>query len=162
MDDQARDAELVAVRELLARVDARLLRIEERIERAERATPLALAALVDSFDTAAGSLSERGVDLEERVQNALASLERVTRSDVTELLSHVVSIAGRAAEALAELERAPVAPLGAIGTLRALSDSGVQRTLGFALAFARHFGRALGADREARQLCETFSAARRA
>jgi uncharacterized protein YjgD (DUF1641 family) len=226
MDDSPPVSNVPGLLESLARLDARLGRIEQRLDQLEQiklteAAPAFAAIAVDSVDDAARRLQERGVDLEERMNNALATLERLTSAQATEqlaqalelaaqvpnvvatlmdsvderlsmlhdrgidlderlrtlgriaerltapdalkvvetLLDHLpnldrllgsgvlgpgpIEIVSRAGQALAEAQQAAVHPLGAFGLFRALSDSGVQHSLGFAVAFARQLGRTM-------------------
>jgi hypothetical protein len=152
---------------LLARIDSRLARLEAqaaRMERAAGALPQVVATVVDTVDTAVARLGERGVDVDARVHDALALLERLTAPETTQamhrLLEHlhavvdlaasgmldreplrVINAAGRA---LAEASRRPAGRVGAFGALRALSDPDVQRSLVFLLEFARDVGKAMG------------------
>lgn len=227
MDDSPPVSHLKPLLDSLARLDDRLARIEqrldqvERIAQLERTLPQAAALAVDSLDDAARTLQARGIDLEERMRNALASLERLTSDQATaqlarllelaeqapnalamlvdvldqhvgalrdrgsdleerlaalarlgekltapralaiaeSLLEHLpsfdrllgsgvlgagpVDIVARAGQALAEAHSVAVRPIGAFGLLRALSDSDVQHSVGFAVAFARAFGRSI-------------------
>jgi uncharacterized protein YjgD (DUF1641 family) len=158
---QTRD--VVALLDGLARLESRLTRIEQHIARVsalERAAPDVLAAAIDSFDDAARSLAQDGIDLEERKRSALALLERLTRPATFAVLDKlfdelpvieswldarnagtgVGELVSRAGEALRAAQSEPTS-VGVFGLLRALSESGVQRSLGFALSFARQFGR---------------------
>jgi len=219
MDDSPPATQLTPLLDSLARLDGRLARIEQRLEQLERAAPSFAALAVDSMDDAARALQARGVDLEERIQNALSSLERLTSAQATaqlaqllelaqeapnalamlvdvldqhvftlrergvdlegrlstlaglvekltapqtlaivgNLVEHLpsldrllgsgmlgegpVEIVGRAGQALNEASRHAPPALGAFGLLRALTDPDVQHSLGFAIAFAREFGR---------------------
>jgi uncharacterized protein YjgD (DUF1641 family) len=126
-----------------------------------QSAPDALAALTDSFDQRFGLLHERGIDLEERLRTLARIAERLTAPEalkvVETLIDHLpsldrlldsgllgkgpIQIVSLAGQALTEAQQQPVHPLGAFGLLRALSDSGVQHSLGFAVAFARELGR---------------------
>jgi hypothetical protein len=225
MDDSPPVTHLTPLLDSLARLDGRLARIEQRLEQLERVAQLERAApnfaamAVDSMDDAARTLQARGIDLDERIHNALASLERLTSAQATaqvaqvlelvqqapnalamlvdvldqhlgalrergvdpeqrlsalarlvekltapqtlgiveSLVEHLpsldrllgsgmlgagpVEIVGRAGQALTDASRDAAPPLGAFGLLRALADSDVQHSLGFAIAFAREFGR---------------------
>ncbi|MEY4580699.1 MAG: hypothetical protein RL701_5402 [Pseudomonadota bacterium] len=163
MDHAPPISEVVALLDGLARLESRLARIEQHIERVaelERAAPALFAAATDSFDDAARALAQDGIDLEERKRAGLALLERLTRPATFAVLDklfdelpvieswldtrnvgsgvgEMLSCAGEALRA-AQNEQASV---GVLGLLRALSEAGVQRSLGFAVSFARQFGR---------------------
>jgi len=152
-----------AVLEALARLDAKLTKLEQQLEPVTQlatTAPDALAVLVDVFDRQASTLQARGVDIEQRL-SALAriaeqfttpqalkvlealsaqlpSLELLCNSDALAPIQHV-------SQALVATSADEPPALGALGLLRALSDRDVQRTVGFAIAFARHFGHALNA-----------------
>jgi uncharacterized protein YjgD (DUF1641 family) len=227
MDDSPPVSQLTPLLELLARLDGRLARIEDRLAALEsvasyeRALPDAAALAVDALDDAARRLQDRGVDLEQRVSNALTTLERLTRDQTTEQLAQALELAqaapnalamlvdvldqrmgaldergvhlderlaavarlaekltapqalaiadsllehlpsferllssdvpgtgpvdmlSRAGRALSEAQRTAIRPLGPFGLLRAMSDSHVQYALGFAITFARAFGRSV-------------------
>lgn len=112
--------------------------------------PATLALLTDALDERLTRLSDRGVDLDERTAGVgrllevftrpallawgLRAAEALERPELGELLGHLE-------RALSESHNRPVTPVGVLGLLRALSDGDVQRSLGFALAMARSFGR---------------------
>lgn len=141
------------------KVNEALLRMLDLAENA----PNLVATLMDSFDQRFGALHERGVDLEERLTILARVTERLTTPEalgiVETLIDHLpnldrllgsgllgtgpVDIVSRAGQALSEAHGEAVHPLGAFGLFRALSDSGVQHSLGFAIAFARQFGRTM-------------------
>jgi len=224
MDDSPPISNVSALLEGLARLDQRLARIEQRLnhlEQLEQSAPGLVAMAVDTLDDKARALQARGVDLEERLQNALTSLERLTSNEATQTLSRLlelaqaapnavalltdsldqhlgnlhergidleerlrivaqvaerlttpealgivhtlidhlpnldrllsagllgagpVDIVSRAGQALNHAHQERSARIGVLGLFRALSDSCVQRTLGFTLAFARNFGRSM-------------------
>lgn len=224
MDDSPPVSHVAALLEGFARLDERLARIEQRLdklEQLERAAPAFVAMAMDSVDDKARALQARGIDLEERLQNALTTLERLTSSETTQLLGRMldlaeqapngiamltdtldqhlgslhergidleerlrilaqvterlttpealaivhtlidhlpnldrllgsgllgegpVDIVSRAGQALNQAHQDPASRVGAFGLFRALSDPCMQRSLGFALSFARYFGRGM-------------------
>jgi uncharacterized protein YjgD (DUF1641 family) len=135
---------------------------------AAKALPGGLAMAVDTLDTVAGALQARGIDLHARGAQLLRALEALTDPAIVGLLEAVlargpdltrlvhvllesgvfdeaaVQMVGTSGKALVQT-RGSAAPVGPLGALAALTDPDVQRTLGFTLAFARAFGRALAA-----------------
>jgi len=149
-----------AVLEALARLDAKLTKLEQQLEPVTQLTttaPDALAVLVDMFDRQVSTLQARGVDLEQRLSALARIAEQFTTPQALkvlealsaqlpslELLCNAVAPIQHVSQALVAASDEPPA-LGALGLLRALSDRDVQRTVGFAIAFARHFGHAINA-----------------
>jgi hypothetical protein len=109
MDDSPPVSHLTPVLESLTRLDDRLARIEQRLEhfealsQLERAVPNLAAMAVDSLDDAARVLQGRGVDLQERLHNALVSLERLTSAQATAQLTQLIEVVQQAPNALAML-----------------------------------------------------------
>lgn len=126
--------------------------------------------IAESASAIVGELRRAPIDLRtlsrltERLPALLDTLEQLTESRALELLpailgpvkglaesgmldDQVVRILGdfgrRAATAYNEVQSQPVAPVGAFGLARALSEPEVQRTIGLLIAVARRIGRDL-------------------
>jgi uncharacterized protein YjgD (DUF1641 family) len=151
------------VEALLALTD-RLDTVAQSLELADQLPGIA-AGVVDTLDGIAASLDARGIRIDERAGLLLTAAEKLTdpaiigllqkvleRSDdlgrlVDTLLEsgifeeHAVRVVGISGQALADTKLAQPAPVGAFGALRAMGEPEVQRALGFALQFARSFGR---------------------
>lgn len=150
----------------LERIEGRLARLEAAAQRAELAAqqaPGAVAALVDTFDSAVGRLQERGVDLDERLRTTLAIAERLTSppalSAVSTILDHLddlrflldsgvldkhaVRLVGELGRALAASASEAPPRVGMLGAMRALGTPDVQRAVGLALRLAGRFGASL-------------------
>jgi len=175
----------------VARADAAGLEPNQRLQEAaallERATtPEALRALgevletvqtapalaataADVLDGLMERLAARGIQLDERAQNALRALEHLTHPDMVEILEHAlqsgslrsllvstdvfappaVHVVGSAAQALIETQQAARREVGMFGLLSAMRKPEVRRAAGFAIDFAENFGRRVGDDAEA-------------
>ena len=119
-------------------------------------TPAFAAVLMDSFDEAVRSASDRGIDLERGLLNGAeaalrlgATMDAEKVRDLDALLKSGVlapgtlRIVGEIGRALTETGAAPPSSAGVLGLLRALGQPDVQRALGFAVTFAERFGRRL-------------------
>lgn len=133
--------------------------------------PNAVAMLVDSIDQRVGELDER-IDLSERISTLTRIAERATSPSalgvLETLLDHLpaldhllgagllstgpLEVVSRAGQALSQAQQAAPHPVGPFGLFRALSDHEVQRSLGFAISFAREFGRRLPPDQTLKAL----------
>ena len=136
-----------------------------------RQAPNAIAMLVDSIDARAATLSER-IDLSQRAATIARIAERLTSPSalgiIETLINHLpsleqllsagvlgpgpIDIVSRAGQALSQAQQTAPRQVGLFGLLRALSDSDVQHTLGFAIAFARELGRNLSPNYAAQAL----------
>ncbi|MBK8975403.1 MAG: DUF1641 domain-containing protein [Planctomycetes bacterium] len=123
--------------------------------------PATLATLADTLDNAVARLGAAGIDVDERLNILALVAERLTAPEalamVREFLSNVesihallqsgilepaaVTVVGRAAGALTEMDLAGVKPVGAFGALRALGNPCIRRSLGALVAFGKAFGR---------------------
>lgn len=156
-------------------VDERLKALASAVERLteprvlsalEQAASLApqipglVAASVDTADGILARLSERGVDLDERLRTTLAVAERLTSPSalaaVSTLLDHLediqfllasgvldrpaVRLIGEVGKALAASAAETPPRVGAFQALRALGSPDIQRALGFTLRLAERFG----------------------
>jgi hypothetical protein len=161
----------------LARIEARLARLEELLARlapvldAAEKLPVALAVATDSFDQRVASMTERGIDLGERLGTALGVLERVTSPEVLAVIEQglqhhetasrilrsgafdapALEIISKLAASLASAS-ASSAPVGLWGAMKAAGSSPVQHALGFAVALASRFGESLNEARQPAQL----------
>lgn len=118
--------------------------------------PALVAVLMDSFDEAMRTASERGIDVERGVLNgaeaalrfgATMDAERVRELDAL-LKSGVLApgtlrIIGELGRALTETAAAPPTTAGVLAMVKALGQPDVQRALGFLVTFAERFGRRL-------------------
>ena len=118
--------------------------------------PAFVAVLIDSFDEAMRTASNRGIDVERGVVNgaeaalrfgATMDAEKVRELDAL-LKSGVLApgtlrIIAELGRALTETAAAPPATPGVFGLLKALGQPDVQRALGFLVTFAALFGRRL-------------------
>ena len=118
--------------------------------------PAFVAVLIDSFDEAMRTASNRGIDVERGVVNgaeaalrfgATMDAEKVRELDAL-LKSGVLApgtlrIIAELGRALTETAAAPPATPGVFGLLKALGQPDVQRALGFLVTFAAQFGRRL-------------------
>ncbi|MGF1469762.1 MAG: DUF1641 domain-containing protein [Sandaracinaceae bacterium] len=160
---------------LAGRPDERMRRAASLLERLSRpetldaletlvdaleAAPGLVATAVDAVDELAAEAARQGVGLEALFEQLLRTMQGLTRfatsPEVQEFLGSdmmsegalaTLSEAARSlAAARAETERR-VGVLGAIGALR---DPEVQRAVGFAVTFAKGFGRVFGEERSRR------------
>lgn len=125
--------------------------------------PGLVATVTDTVDGFAARAQAEGVDLDERGRVLLSAVDRLTRREALDTLDAVfgridtiahllrsrvldetsVDVVSQAADALVETRSAHPEPAGMFALLGASSDPDVRRALGFALAFARNFGRRL-------------------
>ena len=153
---------LAAVERLLKNPDA-LVQLAELAEQA----PGMVAGAIDTFDGMVGRLAERGIDFDQRVVALTQALEALTDPVIIHLLNTVlargcdlsrlvetllesgvfdeeaVQVVGSTSHAVVQTQADKPAPVGAFGALGAIFDPDVQRSLGFAIAFARTFGKRL-------------------
>lgn len=148
---------------------AERLTAPETVEKLEKALALAdqipglLAMFGDVADGWVARLQEAGIDLDERGRILLQALERLTSPQALQVLRSLlenvevvqglldagvfdpepVSIVSKAGLGLAQVGRESPQPVGLLGLLGALRDPDVQRSLGFAIRFAKRFGEAL-------------------
>jgi uncharacterized protein YjgD (DUF1641 family) len=151
MDRAPSNSELAA---LLERIDASLTRLEARLTQIESGAPALLGIVVDALDDAADALGARGLDPSQRAHKLFELAERVSRPGVSQRLSRwlewseeqpaldtaLLELASAALCALEAVRQQGADKLGLLAVLRALSDAGVQRALGFGLSFLRRFG----------------------
>lgn len=93
-----------ALADALARIERRLARLEDAVTRIEGATaeaPRAVGAVVDTLDDAADALAARGVDVDERLRDALRLLDRLSSPSVTRALESALALAEAAPAAVA-------------------------------------------------------------
>lgn len=120
-----------------------------------------VATVTDTFDGLVARAAADGIDVDARAHNLLAAAERLTSPQAIEALQlllarldvlhallesgvfdkKAVSVVAAAGTALVETRDASPDPVGAWGLLGALSDPDVKRAAGFAVHFARAFGR---------------------
>jgi uncharacterized protein YjgD (DUF1641 family) len=183
-DAQARgvdtDARLRAALRMAERLTApETMQTLDRVLGALEAAPALMATVVDTLDGLVERAGDAGLDVHERLELLASAAERLTsptalgvvrevlaRADVVERLLESgvldeapVALMAKAAYSLAETCAEHPAPLGPWAALRALREPGVQRTVGFALRFARRFGEAIHADESPRRLTAPSSAA---
>ena len=118
--------------------------------------PALVAILMDAFDEAMRTATDRGIDIERGLLNGAeaalrfgATMDAEKVRDLDALLKsgvlapstlRVIAELGRA---LTETAAAPPASAGVVGLLKALGQPDVQRALGFLVTFAERFGRRL-------------------
>lgn len=85
-----------AILEALARIEARLDRVEALAERARTDATSAVAAAVDGLDGWMASLSERGVDVDARARLALRLVERATDPRILHTVERLLDVAEQA------------------------------------------------------------------
>lgn len=125
--------------------------------------PGLVGAGVDVLDEWMERLAASGIDVDERGRILAQALERLTSPEALDVLrtllarvdvirgfldsgvldAEPVAIVGKAGEGLARTAKANPASVGPFALLRALRDPDIQRSLGFAIHFARIFGRSL-------------------
>lgn len=149
---------LAAVRELLAG----LPRLAQLAELAGQAPDL-IGILVDTLDDHAATAAAGGLQVHEALTRGLrAALWLGSRISETELQrldellqsglisAEATAVIGRAATALVDSQREsgsrPAERIGPFGLIGALRDPQLQKTLAFAVRFARSFGRHVGPD----------------
>jgi uncharacterized protein YjgD (DUF1641 family) len=154
------------VLDALARIERRLARVEATLDEVsllkDRA-PALLAMITDTLDQKIAQGRESGIDMDERLRVILHVAERLTTPAALRMAESLVDnlpalegflssgvlaagpveVVSKAGAALADVELARPRPVGAWGAFRAMGDPDIQRALGFALAFARIFGKSL-------------------
>lgn len=156
----------------LDRIERRLARLEDFVEKADHvvtSAPPMIGTALDTVDSLVRRLADAGVDVDERMRVVLRVAERLTAPEALEavvaLLDKVdvlksllevgvfdeapVRVVAAAGRALATAAAESPTSVGAWGAVRALGDPEVQRTLGFALRVAKILGRDLDAPRNA-------------
>ena len=153
---------LAAVERLLANPEA----LEQLASIAEQA-PGVVASALDTFDSLVARLAEQGIDVNQRVVLLVKALDSLTDPTIIRLLqtvtarsselSHLVDVlmssgllgreaaevVGATGTAVLQTRAARPPSVGAFGALAAIFDPDVQRSLGFAISFARTFGQQL-------------------
>lgn len=135
----------------------RLLGQLPAVEAQLRVLPDTLGMMMDVADGLLRDLERQGVELDTLVVRGVDLLQGIGRLatspelkallDSKVLDAGAVAVVGQAGEALAHTRSASPGHVGLFGALGALSEPSVQRSLHFALTFARHFGTALEAQR---------------
>lgn len=130
----------------------------EQASRLLEEVPNLIAIAVDVFDDFASQMKSEGVDLEKSLtqglqaalwlgcrisQTELDRLGYLLRSNVLD--PHALEVVGNAATSLANCQKEScemktAERVGIVGLLKALGDPNVQKTLGFAVRFAKCFG----------------------
>ncbi len=140
--------------------------LEQLADLAEQA-PGVVAGAIDTFDGVVARLAERGIDFNERVILLTKALESLSDPVIIHLLQTVLSrgcdlsrlvdtllesgvfdqeaveVVGSTSVAVVQTRASKPAPVGAFGAFFSLFDNDVQRSLGFAIAFAKTFGKRL-------------------
>jgi hypothetical protein len=148
------------------------VRTLDRALAALESTPALVAVVTDTFDGLVERAGDAGIDVHERIGLLVSAAERLTsptalgvvrevlaRADVVErllesgvLAEAPIAVVAKAAYSLAKTCADHPAPIGPWAALRAMRDPGVQRTVGFALRFAKRFGEAIQLDEAPRPL----------
>jgi hypothetical protein len=137
---------------VLSRLIERLDTLEPLLDIAEQA-PATAAMVVDIVDDAYRQAKAAGVDLDTvlhkgaetaaRLGAVVCSAEFDAVMDSGVLEPKTLRVIGSAGQALATSQQATPKPVGLLGALGALRDPEVRKALGFAVTFAKQFGRAL-------------------
>lgn len=158
LEQASRPENLALLQALLDRSD----RIQQALELIEQA-PGTVAMLADTFDSLSERIASTGIPLHTRIEVLVDAAERLSSPDalavlkvVTERLTEIRSllqggvldpealrIISLAGHALVASRACDCGPVGALGALSAVREPEIQRSLGFAVAFARQFGQAL-------------------
>lgn len=154
------------VLDALARIERRLARVEatlDEVSSLKDRAPALLAMITDTLDQKIAQGRESGIDMDERLRVILHVAERLTTPAALRMAESLVDnlpalegflssgvlapgpveVVSKAGAALADVELARPRSVGAWGAFRAMGDPDIQRALGFALAFARIFGKSL-------------------
>lgn len=137
---------------VLSRLIERLDALEPVLELAEQA-PATAAMLVDIVDDAYRQAKAAGVDIEAvlykgaetatKLSAVVSSTEFDAVMDSGVLEPGTLRVIRSAGQALATSQQVTSKPVGLLGALGALRDPEVRKALGFAVTFAKQFGRAL-------------------
>ena len=153
LQERLHDPETVAsLHRLLDRFDALEQAVTTLTETVQQA-PGMVAMVTDIVDETYREAQAAGTDLEQQVTGGMALLRQLTEPHTVAVLSQLLErldtleplleLAERAGQALAASQQAPPKPVGPLGALGALRDPEVRKALGFAVTFAKQFGRAL-------------------
>lgn len=115
------DAESIGV--LLARIDQRLARLEQKVEAAASAAPAAVAMAVDTADDIARRAQDRGIDIDASLTGALRVLERLADPRTERALERMLGAAPLLERALDLAESAPAL----VATVADTADSLAER-----------------------------------
>lgn len=134
--------------------------LSEMIVQAQQ-LPQMVATIVDIGDDIAAESARNGVRVEAVVQSARRAIKGLSRlataPEVTALFESgmldpaTLKTLGRVAAAVGEAQKS-ARPIGLLGAWRASRDAGVQRALGFMMAVAAEFGRAISDDDQPKRL----------
>ena len=162
LEKATRPEALAAVGKLLENTD----QLADLADFAEQA-PGIIAGTIDTLDGLAARVASRGIDLDQRLMLLVQAVESLTDPVIVELLQTVlcrgpelrrltnallesgvfdqeaVDVVGSTSHAVVATRAARPAPVGAFGALGAVFDPDVQKALGFAIQFAKTFGRRL-------------------
>lgn len=142
----------------------------DRVEAAADAIeglPGLVATVGDTVDQHLGALTDRGIDIDQRVRDLLLLTEQASRPEaiaairhlidklsVLETLAssavldpHVVALVGQAGRAMVQTREDDPPPAGFFGAISAVGRPNVQRALGFLLRFGERFGEGLHSRR---------------
>lgn len=141
-----------------APVEERLARIEQMLERQDallRQVPDLVATLTNMADAHISGLRAQGVDIDTRLNTAVALLERLTDPQVTDALNLLLeprnaSLASSWAQAIDGAAKIAPQPVGLMGALSAARRSDTKSALGFFMAVAERFGASLNDTRRLR------------
>ncbi len=142
-------AALARINRLAARLEHTLDVLEPSIAMVQQA-PLMIATAVDTFDALVAEGRDHGIDVDQRLRDALRLLEQLTAPDtmrsLNTLLHRLPTLAALApmvddAPALLDTARRTARPLGLLGTLSALREPDVQAAVGLAVSAARVVGK---------------------
>ena len=155
-----------ALLDQLSRLMAQAARQTERIEAAAAAVeglPGIVATVGDTVDQHLGALTDRGVDIDQRIKDLLMLSERATRPEAVAAMSHLidklsvletlansavlephaVALVGQAGRALVETREENPPSAGIFAALSAMGRPDLRRAVGFLLRFGERFGGSL-------------------
>lgn len=92
--------------EVLARIDARLTAIEEKVDSVVKTSsmvPGAVATVTDTVDGAIQSMQQRGIDVDERGRALLVLIEKLTQPSTLKALESLVALGESAPRAIATI-----------------------------------------------------------
>ena len=156
--DSVTDPSIAHLSQLVARLERVLGVLEPALSLVQQVPPM-IATAVDTFDALVAEGRANGIDVDQRVRDALHLLERVSAPETMRALNVMLDRMPALAELAPMLDTVPqivddarrtARPIGLLGTLGALRDPNVQAAVGVAVATARTVGQQLTAAQRGR------------